>query len=125
MTHPCSRRMFLLGSATTLAGVVLAACGGDASKAKEIAVREVPVGSAVIVGDFILTQPTAGEYKAYSAVCTHQRAKITKVDGSHVICPAHGSIFDITDGSVVSGLARDPLKTATVNVAGDTATITS
>lgn len=117
--------MFLLGSATTLAGVVLAACGGDASKAKEIAVREVPVGSAVIVGDFILTQPTAGEYKAYSAVCTHQRAKITKVDGSHVICPAHGSIFDITDGSVVSGLARDPLKTATVNIAGDTATITS
>lgn len=108
MTHPCSRRMFLLGSATTLAGVVLAACGGDADKAKEIAVSEVPVGSAVIVGDFILAQPTAGEYKAYSAACTHQRAKITKVDGS-----------------VVSGLARDPLKAATVEVTGDTATVTS
>ncbi|CAB0574096.1 Rieske (2Fe-2S) protein [Corynebacterium diphtheriae] len=119
MTHPCSRRMFLLGSATTLAGVVLAACGGDADKAKEIAVSEVPVG------DFILAQPTAGEYKAYSAACTHQRAKITKVDGSHVICPAHGSVFDITDGSVVSGLARDPLKAATVEVTGDTATVTS
>lgn len=88
-------------------------------------VSEVPVGSAVIVGDFILAQPTAGEYKAYSAACTHQRAKITKVDGSHVICPAHGSVFDITDGSVVSGLARDPLKAATVEVTGDTATVTS
>ena len=55
MTKNCSRRMFLLGSATTVAGAFLAACGEEPSV--EIAKAEVPVGSAIIADGFIIAQP--------------------------------------------------------------------
>ena len=54
----CSRRMFLLGTATTFAGAYLAACGKEPSA--EIAATEIPVGSAVIVDKVIFAQPIEG-----------------------------------------------------------------
>ncbi|AIU31580.1 Rieske (2Fe-2S) protein [Corynebacterium ulcerans] len=115
--------MFLLGTATTFAGAVLAACGGDKTKAKEIALSDVPVGSATIVDDFIIAQPVAGEYKAYSTDCPHQHAKITIVQGDTVKCPKHGSIFNIKDGSVTQGPSRDPLMAKSLEISGDKAKI--
>lgn len=59
MTQPapmCSRRMFLLGTATTFAGAFLAACGTEPDQ--EVAATEVPVGSSVILGSVIIAQPT-------------------------------------------------------------------
>ncbi|APG82780.1 Iron-sulfur protein [Corynebacterium pseudotuberculosis] len=119
----CTRRMFLLGTATTFAGAVLAACGGDKTKAKEIALSDVPVGGATIVDDFIIAQPAAGEYKAYSTDCPHQHAKITIVQGDTVKCPKHGSIFNIKDGGVVQGPSKDPLVAKPLEVSGDKAKI--
>lgn len=107
----CTRRTFLLATATTAAGAFLAACGGKASET--VAVGEVPVGSAVFVGDIIIAQPTAGQFVAYSRTCPHQGNTIDKIDGGTVTCTAHGSTFDIADGSVVGGVARDPLTTGT------------
>ncbi|MEJ4099202.1 Rieske 2Fe-2S domain-containing protein [Corynebacterium mastitidis] len=104
---PCSRRLFLAGSATTLAGALLAACGS--SPTEEVAAADVPVGSAVIVGDFIVAQPTEGEYRAYSTTCPHQSSRITEVEGDTVRCTAHNSVFSLKDGSVVEGPARAPL----------------
>lgn len=122
--HSCSRRLFLLGTGTTIAGALLAACGNEAPTA-EVSEADVPVGSAVIVGDFIVAQPKEGRFVAYSAACPHQRSKITKVQGDTVMCTAHGSVFRIDDGSVVSGPSRDPLYPAslsesdgTLNVSG-------
>lgn len=120
--HPCSRRLFLLGSATTLAGAVLAACGGDANKAASISVGEVPVGSATITDHFIIAQPTPGNFVAYSSVCPHQQAPITVVEGATVKCTKHGSQFNVKDGSVVHGPARSPLTKAQAKVEGDTVT---
>ena len=117
MTHKCSRRLFLLGSATTFAGAFLAACG---SKEPE----DVPVGSAVIVDDFIIAQPSAGEYKAYSTLCPHANQHIDEVQGDKVRCPGHGSMFSISDGAVLNGPARDPLTEAQVTANGDTLTVT-
>lgn len=105
--------MFLLGTATTFAGAVLAACGSDPVELS-VDASDVPVGSAVVLGEFIIAQPTAGEYKAYSAICPHQHSKISVVEGDTVRCPLHNSVFDITDGSVISGPARDPMKPAKV-----------
>ena len=114
----CSRRMFLLGTATTVAGAFLVACGEEAPE--EIAKTEVPVGSAVILDKFIIAQPTAGEYVAYSTVCPHQQKKITKVEGDTVKCTAHGSVFSIVDGERVSGPAVTGMREVPVTDHGDT-----
>ncbi|WP_342318720.1 Rieske (2Fe-2S) protein [Corynebacterium mayonis] len=99
----CSRRLFLLGSATTFAGAFLAACGYPAPE--EVAATEVPIGSAVILDKVIIAQPEAGTYVAYSSTCPHEFKKITQVKGDTVRCTAHGSLFNIVDGSVISGPA--------------------
>ncbi|AZA10319.1 Rieske (2Fe-2S) protein [Corynebacterium pseudopelargi] len=108
--HLCSRRAFLIGSATTFAGALLVACGGEKNVPQDIAVNDVPVGSAVIVDKYIIAQPTEGDYKAYSAVCPHQGAPITVVEGDTVKCTKHGSKFSIKDGSVLNGPAQQPLE---------------
>ncbi len=115
---PCSRRTFLLGTATTFAGAVLAACGKAPSA--EVAATEVPVGSAVIVDNLIIAQPTEGEFVAYSAKCPHQGSPITQVDGDTVRCPSHGSVFNITTGDPVSGPAATGMTTVPVREEGDT-----
>lgn len=114
----CSRRMFLLGTATTFAGAYLAACGQAPND--EVAKTEVPVGSAVILDRVIIAQPTAGEFVAYSAVCPHQQSKITVVKGDTVRCTKHGSEFSIADGSVLKGPAVNPLEPVQLSDAGDT-----
>ncbi|WP_167382209.1 Rieske (2Fe-2S) protein [Corynebacterium suranareeae] len=110
--------MFLLGSATTFAGAFLAACGTEPDK--EIAATEVPVGSSVILGSVIIAQPTEGNFVAYSSACPHQGSRITKVEGDTVICTNHKSVFNIADGSVVSGPAQTGLTTTDLKQEGDT-----
>lgn len=119
----CNRRMFLLGTATTFAGAFLAACGSEPDA--EVAVADVPVGSAVIFDGFIVAQPTAGTYVAYSQTCPHQRSPITEVEGDTVRCTAHDSVFDIADGSVLSGPSRDPLTPAQLEQEDDTLRVRS
>ena len=113
----CSRRMFLLGTATTFAGAFLAACGEEAPE--DIAKTDVPVGSAVILDRFIIAQPTAGNYVAYSSVCPHQQKQITKVEGDKVKCTAHGSTFDIATGDRVAGPALSGLRKVELKDNGD------
>lgn len=119
----CNRRMFLLGTATTFAGAFLAACGSE--PALEVAATDVPVGSATIFDGFIIAQPTAGSYVAYSQACPHQRNPITEVEGATVRCTAHNSVFHTSDGSVVSGVARDPLTPAELEQDGETLRVRS
>ena len=114
--HTCNRRLFLIGTATTFTGALLTAC---LPPKQTIDANDVPVGSAVIVGDFIITQPTSGVYHAYSATCPHQGAKITQVNGDTVICTNHNSVFSITDGAPVSGPSRAGLMEAKLKTDGD------
>ncbi|APT87932.1 Rieske (2Fe-2S) protein [Corynebacterium flavescens] len=104
----CSRRMFLLGTATTFAGAYLAACGKSPSA--EIAATGIPVGSAIIVDKVIFAQPTAGIFKAYSQTCPHQGNLITKVEGSTATCTSHYTSYNLIDGSVISGPGTKPLE---------------
>ena len=117
-TPRCSRRLFLVGSATTVAGAFLAACGKPATA--EIAATQVPVGSAVIVDKLIIAQPTEGEFLAYSTVCPHQGNPISQVNGDTVRCPSHGSSFDIATGEPVEGPAQSGMTPAPVRQEGDT-----
>lgn len=72
---------------------------------------DVPVGGGVVVEaqKVVVTQPTAGQFKAFSAVCTHQGCLVSEVRPQGIFCPCHGSVFSATDGSVVQGPAKQPL----------------
>jgi Rieske Fe-S protein len=84
-------------------------------------VASVPVGGAYIdfTGGVIVTQPEAGQFRAFDANCTHMRCFITWAGGGLMQCPCHGSQFRIADGSVAKGPATRSLDTRTATVNGD------
>ncbi|MEU4606026.1 Rieske (2Fe-2S) protein [Kribbella sp. NPDC023972] len=81
---------------------------------------DVPVGGGKVFTEakVVVTQPAAGQYKGFSAVCTHQGNPIGSVEGGQIICPFHNSHFSITDGSPVSGPAKTALPAVNVAVQG-------
>lgn len=86
----------------------------------------VPVGGGVILAAHlvVVTQPSAGEFKAFSAICTHQQCPVTQVSQGEIICPCHGSRFDITTGAPTpESPAKLPLGPKPVTLAGDTVTV--
>jgi Rieske Fe-S protein len=104
-----------------------AGSGGNAPAAGGgIKTSEIPVGGGKIFADqqIVVTQPKAGEFKAFSAICTHQGCPVSKVEGGKIECPCHFSMFSIADGSVKGGPAPSPLPEMTVTVNGDTLTVT-
>ncbi len=74
------------------------------------ATADVPVGGGLVLAEqqLVITQPTKGEFKGFSAVCTHQGCLVDDVTGT-INCPCHGSAYSIDDGSVVGGPAPAPL----------------
>lgn len=88
-------------------------------------VSDVPVGGGTVLPDqgVVVTQPQAGVFKAFSAICTHQGCTVSRVSDGTISCPCHGSKFNITDGSVTAGPAAEPLPAKTVIVTGDTLTV--
>jgi Rieske Fe-S protein len=130
---PASRRAVVGGVVGLGIGVpLLAACGsgsddsggsGGTSTTSSGPIgktSEVPVGGGKIfpADKVVLTQPTQGDFKAFSAVCTHQSCVVTEIKGSDIDCTCHGSKFSITDGSVVNGPATKPLPELKVTVKG-------
>jgi Rieske Fe-S protein len=82
---------------------------------------DVPVGSGVIVGDVVITQPVAGDFKGFSSRCTHRGCAVNKIADGTINCPCHGSKFNL-DGTVVHGPATQPLETRAISVTGDSIT---
>ncbi|WP_329277243.1 Rieske (2Fe-2S) protein [Streptomyces sp. NBC_00691] len=82
---------------------------------------DIPVGGGTIFDaeKVVVTQPTAGEFKAFSAVCTHQGCLVNKVADGTIDCPCHGSKFRVTDAAVVAGPAPRPLPAEQITVSGD------
>jgi Rieske Fe-S protein len=137
-----TRRTVLASVGLAGAGVTaLAACGaagnaassaGDAAGSATDAVKQaiskatIPVGGGKIFADqqVVVTQPAAGDFKAFSAVCTHQACLVNSVADGSINCACHGSQFDITTGAVKQGPATQPLPEKTISVSGDGITIT-
>ena len=132
VTKDLTRRRALSGAATVGAGLpLLAACGGDGSDSGSNGsaptpesgqalgpTSEVPVGGGTIFKDqeIVVTQPAQGQYKGFSAICTHQGCLLANVEGGTINCDCHGSKFSIEDGSVENGPATSPLESVSVKV---------
>jgi Rieske Fe-S protein len=97
-----------------------AASGGSSASGALATTSEIPVGSGKIftAEKVVVTQPTAGDYKAFSAVCTHMGCLVSTISNGTIDCPCHGSQYSITNGSVVAGPAPSPLPAETIKVSG-------
>ncbi len=111
------------GSATSSGSATgSATSGGAAPSGTPVKTADVPVGGGVInaTGLFVVTQPSAGQFKAFSAVCTHMGCTVTKIVDGKIDCPCHQSQFDITTGTPTSASqAKSPLPAKTATVSGD------
>ena len=140
---PISRQKVLLGAGLGLVTAVVAACstygkkpeaagesstttaappasGGPAAPAANVIAKtaDVPVGSGLIVDKIVVTQPVAGQFKGFSATCTHKGCTVDKIADGTIDCPCHGSKFNL-DGSVAKGPAQKPLEVQAIAVEGD------
>jgi nitrite reductase/ring-hydroxylating ferredoxin subunit len=68
---------------------------------------EIPVGGGMVLTDvrIVITQPQRGEFKAFSAVCTHQGQTVGRVEDNTITCLFHGSQYDAATGKVTAGPA--------------------
>jgi Rieske Fe-S protein len=147
ITPAASRRAVFAGAGAAAAAVVVAGCsaynannggvnattppapaatGGAGSSAAGGAsgalasTSQIPVDGGAILKDkkIVITQPTSGTFKAFTAICTHLGCTVGSVSGGTINCPCHGSKYSITDGSVVSGPAPKPLAPIAIKVDG-------
>ncbi len=96
------------------------AMGGSAAGALT-ATSAIPVGGGKIFAaqTTVVTQPSAGEFKVFSAVCTHMGCIVSQIADGRIDCPCHGSEYSITDGAVLAGPAPKPLPAKPFKVTGD------
>ena len=137
-----SRRGVIRGVAVAgLAAPLLAACGGDeepaatgggdqggepAAPGDELTTTaDVPSGGGVVLTDqqVVVTQPSDGDFKAFTAVCTHQGCLVAEVKDGTINCNCHGSRYNIEDGSVENGPATKGLAEVPITVDGDSITM--
>ncbi|MGW7268113.1 Rieske (2Fe-2S) protein [Streptomyces sp. NPDC054842] len=139
MTNPSARRTVLVtGAAALLAGCTKygdeggdstpesssaeSSKGGDAPGGEELArTTDIPVGGGKIFKEqkIVVTQPEEGDFKAFSAICTHSGCTVGSVSDGTINCPCHGSKFRVEDASVADGPAPRPLPAEKITVTGD------
>ncbi|MFC0863125.1 Rieske (2Fe-2S) protein [Sphaerimonospora cavernae] len=132
-----TRRAVIFGAGGAGLAVALTACGGNGDTGGSVASEPTATGPVAQVADIpegggkifreqkvVITQPVQGEFKAFSAVCTHKHCLVGTVANGTINCPCHGSKFDIKDGSVKEGPAETPLPEQKINVTDGTISLT-
>ncbi|MCX5232309.1 Rieske (2Fe-2S) protein [Streptomyces sp. NBC_00233] len=124
-----ARRTVVAAAGGAGLAAALTACGGGGTNDKGEAAEgetlartaDIPVGGGKILADkgVIITQPKAGEFKAFSSKCTHAGCAVSSIKDGVIVCPCHQSQFDVSDGSVKSGPAGSPLPPTPIQVVGD------
>ena len=101
-------------------GSASAAAGTGSATGALATTSEIPVGSGKIftAEKVVVTQPTSGDFKAFSAVCTHMGCIVSQISNGTIDCPCHGSRYSIKDGSVVAGPAPSPLPAEAIKLSG-------
>jgi len=113
------------GSAST-ASATASSSGGAAAAGGQAAGRggaltstgAIPVGGGKIFvsGRIVVTQPSRGQFKGFSAVCPHMQCIVDQIADGTINCPCHGSKFSVTDGHVVAGPAPSPLPAQSLKI---------
>jgi Rieske Fe-S protein len=112
------------GAGTTQAAPASTQAGSSARAAAAGALAttgQIPVGGGMIFTSqqVVVTQPSSGEFKAFSAVCTHMGCIVNTISNGTIDCPCHGSQYSIKTGDVVGGPAPSPLAAKRIKVTGD------
>ncbi len=139
-----TRRTVLAGAAGVTAAAVLTACGGDEETPGDTGTTpgggtttggntgtsgglakksEIPVGGGKVFEreEVVIVQPTAGNFKAYTAICTHQQCILGSVANGFIMCPCHQSRFAVATGEPASGSqAQKKLDEKSIKTDGDT-----
>ncbi|MFF3874217.1 Rieske (2Fe-2S) protein [Streptomyces sp. NPDC001978] len=107
--------------ASAAAAPSMAPAGQDLARTSD-----VPVGGGKVFAaeQVVVTQPVKGEFKAFSAICTHQNCTVATVANGMINCPCHSSLFHVADGSVAHGPAMQPLAPAHITVDGNSIRLT-
>ncbi|MGW1914561.1 Rieske (2Fe-2S) protein [Streptomyces sp. NPDC002076] len=128
MAEGATRRTVLAtGAAAVVAPVAACGGGGTTSAGEELArTSDIPEGGGKIFKDkkVVVTQPKKGDFKAFSAICTHLGCTVSTVANGTINCPCHGSKFHIGDGSVAHGPAKRPLPKESIKVEGNSIKLT-
>ncbi|MEU5307204.1 Rieske (2Fe-2S) protein [Streptomyces sp. NPDC021562] len=108
-------------SASESAGRSPSAGAGTGTGKALASTGDIPEGGGTIFKEqkIVVTQPKAGEFKAFSAICTHEGCTVNQVVNGTIDCPCHGSKFHIADGSVAHGPATRPLPAESITVSGN------
>ena len=103
------------GTSTSTAGSSSSAAtstqAGGSGGGAGIPKADIPVGGGTIFAatKTVVTQPKAGEFKAFTAICTHQGCPVAQRANGTIDCTCHGSQYDISTGAVTRGPATRPL----------------
>jgi thiosulfate dehydrogenase (quinone) large subunit len=92
--------------------------------------REITKASAVATGSAFgfrdnngtpawLVHETSGDFRAFTAVCTHAGCVVQFNANAGFVCPCHGGEYSAVTGSVVAGPPPAPLTQLRVTVVGD------
>ncbi|WP_030769468.1 MULTISPECIES: Rieske (2Fe-2S) protein [unclassified Streptomyces] len=149
LTHTARRTVLTIGAAALAGGAITACGGGSAEKASpgepnDPAVEpaapaapatpeagtadkaltkkaDVPVGGGKVFKEekVVVTQPKAGTFKCFTAVCPHQGCLVSKVADGSIDCVCHNSKFAVADGAKISGPAPKGLAEKKIKVAAD------
>jgi Rieske Fe-S protein len=105
---------------STPAGSAAGGASSSTAASALAATSKIPVGSGMIFPEqqVVVTQPTADEFKAFSAVCTHMGCIVNQISNGTIDCPCHGSQYSISTGAVVAGPAPRPLPAKQIKVSG-------
>lgn len=92
--------------------------GGGGTELAETS--DIPPGGGKVfkAQKVVVTQPTSGQFKAFSAVCPHAGCLVNEVAGGTINCPCHHSKFSVTDGSRTAGPATSGLTATNITVQG-------
>ena len=142
MSDTVSRRRLFTTGAGLAAVPTMVACGdgagdggagGGSTPASEPAAKgtvlastsDIPVGGCAVFPDegTVVTQPTEGDFRAFSATCTHQGCLLGSSSEGTIPCACHGSAFALTDGAPLEGPADEPLPEVAIEVEGGRITI--
>ena len=138
-TGPSRRQVLVTGGVVAAAVALTTACGstttdggkqassgaGSSGSGSTVATTDVPVGGGVVLEakQVVITQPTTGAFKAFSAVCTHEGCIVSDVANGTITCPCHRGQFSASDGSVQGGPPPAPLAEVAITGSGTTITL--